>query len=113
VSWLNLALGLIREAATSDVGQDILRDIRKGRAGERPAPATDPGQSQAKAVEAWMKSVEDRLEVLDRNVETLVGLVNAQDEALIRIQKRQRIWNLALAGGLLAAAAVLVWLALA
>ena len=40
----------------------------------------------------------------------LVGILNAQHKALIRIQKGQRIWNVALAGGVfLALPVLLVW----
>ena len=40
----------------------------------------------------------------------LVGILNEQQEALIPIQKRQRIWSVALARGVLLALAVpLVW----
>ena len=40
----------------------------------------------------------------------LVGILNAHQEALIRIQKRQRIWNVALAGSVpLALTVPLVW----
>jgi hypothetical protein len=110
MSWINLALGLIREAATSEMGQDVLKDIRQARGRETPGRA--PGRAQAGDVEAWMRSVEARLGVLDRNMETVVRLLNAQDAAQIRIQKRQRIWNLALGAAWLAAAITLVWLIL-
>ena len=56
------------------------------------------------------QSVEERPSVADRDGTVLVGILNAQQEALIRIQKRQRIWNVALAGGVLPALTVpLVW----
>ena len=48
--------------------------------------------------------------VADRNATMLVGILNAHQEALIRIQKRQRIWNVALAGSVpLALTVPLVW----
>ncbi len=56
------------------------------------------------------QSVEEGLSVADRDATMLAGILNAQQEALIRIQKRQRIWNLALARGVpLALAVPLVW----
>ena len=48
--------------------------------------------------------------VADRDATMLVGILNAQHKALIRIQKGQRIWNVALAGGVfLALPVLLVW----
>jgi hypothetical protein len=54
--------------------------------------------------------VESRLGVGERNMESLVRMLNAQDESLVRIQKRQRVWNLVLAGGLLLALGAVGWL---
>lgn len=106
MSWLNLALGLIKEAATTDLGQEILNDMRTGGGkGE----ARTASSSEADQVGQWMRSVEDRLTVSDRNTEMLVRMLNTQDEALIRIQKRQRIWNIALGAGILALGGMLAW----
>jgi hypothetical protein len=109
MSWLNLALGLIREAATTDVGQEILSDMRSG--GSKGDPRTAP-PSDADRVEQWMRSVEDRLAVSDRNTEMLVRMLNTQDDALVRIQKRQRIWNIALGAAILVLGGMLAWLGL-
>ena len=100
MSWLTVALGLIKEAAGTEVGQDIINDMRPGTQREPPKPGED----------AWRQSVEQRLGVTDRNAEMLVLMLNAQDDALIRIQKRQRIWNLCLAGAIILAGGALVWL---
>jgi len=109
MSWLNLALGLIREAASTEAGQDILNDMRSGsRPENRPNPS-EP-QSDAEAFEAWMRSVETRLKVAERNAEMLAGMLNAQDEAMTRIRKQQRIWNYAFVAALLIESAGLVWL---
>ena len=109
MSWLTLALGLIKEAAGTEVGQEIINDMRPGTPRERPPQAPQAGPP---ATDAWRRSVEERLNVAGRNTEMLVRMLNAQDEALIRIQKRQRIWNLSLAAGILLAvgALVLLWL---
>ena len=99
MSWLRLALGLIREAATTEVGQEIINDIASGAAararGQRPKP--DEG------IDEWRRFVDERLTVIDRNQEILVQMLNAQVETLIKIQKRQRVWNVALAFGILSA----------
>jgi hypothetical protein len=101
MSWLSLAVGLIREAATTQTGQDIISDIRstafKGKQGA-PDKQEDVGE--------WRQSVEARLAVGEKNAEMLVQMLNAQDEAMIKIQKRQRIWNVALAVGMLVAIAL-------
>lgn len=112
MSWLNLALGLIREAATTDLGQEILSDMRTGgpRGDPKTAPPSGSDQVRSDQVGHWMRSVEDRLKVSDRNTEMLVQMLNAQDEALIRIQKRQRIWNIALGAAILAFGGMLAWL---
>ena len=46
-------------------------------------------------------SSDERISVVDRNIEVLVQMLNAQDEVLLKIQKRQRVWNLVLAGSVL------------
>ncbi len=93
MSWVRLALGLIREAATTDVGQEIIRDLRSNKSKKRQAPPKDAGH-----IDRWRQAVEERISVVDRNIEMLVGMLNAQDEVLLKIQKRQRVWNLVLAG---------------
>ena len=106
MSWIRLAMGLIREAATTETGQEILNDIRSSAfTGKKDSTVKTPGPEE---LDVWRQSVEQRIMVAERNVEMLVRMVNAQDETLIRVQKRQRVWNVALALGILAAAA-LVW----
>ena len=66
-----------------------------------PAPRTQAGAQQ---------SVEERPSIADRNATILVGILNAQQEALIHIQKRRRIWNVALARSVLLTLTVsIVW----
>lgn len=109
MSWIGLALGLIREVASTEQGQEIIKDFRGG--GKK---KTNPAPEREAEVGPWRQSVEDRLSVADRNATMLAGMLNAQNEALIRIQKRQRIWNVALAAGVLLALAVpLAWWLLA
>ena len=105
MSWLRLALGLIQHAATTEVGQDIINDIASGATArvreQRPKP--DDG------IDEWRRFVDDRLTVIDRNQEILVQMLNAQDETLIAIQKRQRAWNVALAIGILTALSLTIY----
>ena len=93
MSWVRLALGLIREAATTEVGQEIISDLRSNKSRKRQAPPKD-----AENIDRWRQAVEERISVVDRNIEMLVGMLNAQDEVILKIQKRQRVWNLVLAG---------------
>ena len=98
MSWIRLALGLIREAATTDIGQDIIRDLRSNASKKkRPAP------TDARQVTEWRSAVDERISVVDRNIEMLVQMLNAQDETFVTIQKRQRVWNLVLSGAILVA----------
>ena len=98
MSWIRLALGLIREAATTDIGQDIIRDLRSNASQKkRPAP------TDAQQVTEWRSAVDERISVVDRNIEMLVQMLNAQDETFVTIQKRQRVWNLVLSGAILVA----------
>ncbi len=98
MSWVHLALGLIREAATTELGQDIIRDLRSNASQKRRPAPTD-----AQQVAEWRSAVDERISVVDRNIEMLVQMLNAQDETFLKIQKRQRVWNLILSGGILAA----------
>jgi len=107
MSWVGLALGLIRDVAVSQAGQEILRDVR-GNAQKR-APET-PSRTDTD-LEAWRRAVDERLAVNEKNMAVLVQMLNAQEANFIRIQKRQRIWNLALAAGVGVAIAIpLVWI---
>jgi hypothetical protein len=104
MSWVTL-LGLIRDVATSNAGQEILKDLRSD--GNEPETAPPAGGAD---LERWRASVEHRLRTSDRNVEMLVRMLNAQDEMLIRIQKRQRVWNIVLGSLILVLSGSLVYL---
>ena len=92
MSWVSLALGLIREAATTELGREIISDLRSNTARKRKETQTD-----AEQIADWRRSVDERIAIVDRNIEMLVEMLNAQDAMLVKIQKRQRVWNLALA----------------
>lgn len=107
MSWVTLALGLIRDVATTEQGQEIIHDLRTGASGNR---TNRSAPNREEEVGEWRQSVEQRLSVTDRNTAMLVHMLNAQDENLVKIQKRQRLWNLILAVGILVAIAIpLVW----
>ncbi len=105
MSWLRLALGLMREAASTEVGQDIINDLKKSAFKTR-----HQDLNQMQNIDQVRAFLEERMTVVDRNMEMLVQMLNAQDEALLQIQKRQLVWNLVLAGGVLVAIAVAILL---
>lgn len=107
MSWVGLALGLIRDVAVSQAGQEILKDIRGNAKKQAPEP---PPNTDAE-LELWRRAVDERLTVNEKNMAVLVEMLNAQEANLVKIQKRQRIWNLALAAGVAVAIAIpVIWL---
>ena len=95
MSWVRLALGLIREAATTNLGKEIISDL-KSNASQKMRATPKDAEHRAE----WRRAVDERIGVVDRNIKMLVEMLNAQDETLLRIQKRQRVWNLALSGAI-------------
>jgi len=96
MSWLKLALGLIREAAGTEVGQEMINNMRPSARKEVPSSGP-PQHPDVKTLLA-----EHRIEI-DRNFEVVVSRLNEQQAQIQAAMGRQRIWNLALAAGLLAA----------
>ncbi len=90
MSWLKLAFGLIKEAAGTQIGQEVIDNMRGGR-NKTSEPAAAPLN-----VEALL--AEHRLQI-DRNLEAVVAMLNEQNARLTETVRRQRIWNFALAGG--------------
>ncbi len=92
MSWLTVALGLIREAVGTEAGREAISNvrsaIRKDAAPEGPKPASRADLESLLA--------EHRVQV-DRNLEAVVRMLNAQNEKLTETIRRQRIWNIALA----------------
>ncbi len=91
MSWVQVALGLIREAVGADAGQEVLNSIRGN------APASS---AQTPDIDALL--AEHRSQV-DRNLEMMARMLNAQNEKLTETIRRQRIWNIVLAVGLVIA----------
>ena len=92
MSWLKVAFGVIREAAGTQLGQEVIENIRSSGRNKTPEPAPSPIDVQALLAE-------HRAQV-DRNLETVVVMVNEQNSRLAETIRRQRIWNLTLAAGL-------------
>lgn len=96
MSWLKLAFGLIREAAGTDVGQEMINNMRSSARKETPSL----GPQQHPDVKTLL--AEHRIQI-DRNFEVVVARLNEQQAQIQAAIRRQRMWNLALAAGLLAA----------
>ena len=105
MSWFRLALGLMREAASTQVGQDIIHDLKESAFKTR-----HQDLNQLQNIDQVRTFLEERMTVVDRNMELLVQMFNAQDKALIKIQQNQRVWNLVLVSGVLVAIAVAILL---
>jgi hypothetical protein len=91
MSWLKVAFGIIREAAGTELGQEVIDNIRSGRSRSAEPVTTAPD------VDALI--AEHRQQV-NRNLETIVAMLNEQNARLNEALRRQRIWNIALAAGL-------------
>jgi hypothetical protein len=100
-----LALGLVQEAAASEVGQDIIDDIRSNAFKTR-----EQDLKPMQNIDQVKTFIEERLNILDRNIGMLVQTLNAQHEMLVEMRKVQRVWNLVLAGGLVTAIVLAVLL---
>lgn len=98
MSWLRLALGLMREAASTEVGKEIISDLKESAFKTRKQDL-----DQMQNIDQVKEFLEERMMLVDRNIEMLVQMLNAQDETLVQIQKLQRIWNLVLMSGVLVA----------
>jgi hypothetical protein len=91
MNLFKLAFGLFREAAGSDIGRDVINNMRNsGRKDANPEPAIN--------IEALL--AEHRARV-DQSLEAVVEMVNAQNRRLAEAARRQRIWNRAVAAGLI------------
>jgi hypothetical protein len=100
MSWLKVAFGILREAAGTELGQEVIGNIRSPGKNKNSEPsAASPG------VEALL--AEHRAQV-DRNLEAVVAMINQQNSRLDASLRRQRAWNLALAAGLVIALVVAV-----
>jgi hypothetical protein len=103
MSWLKVAFGVIREAAGTQLGQEVIGNIRSS--GRNKTTETEPSPIDMQALLA-----EHRAQV-DRNLEAVVAMVNQQNSRLAATIRRQRVWNLTLAVGLVIALIVAIVLA--
>src|SRR5262245_38287829 len=95
MSWLKVALGVIREAAGTQLGQEVIENMRSSGRNKTSEAPTSPIDVQALLAE-------HRAQV-DRNLEAVVAMLNEQNSRLAETIRRQRVWNFALAAGLVIA----------
>jgi len=82
MDWLRLAFGLIRDAVETEAAPP-----------PRPAPEAQTG------TDIESRLAEHRAQI-DRNLEAVVHMLNAQNAKLAESSRRQRIWNISLGAGL-------------
>jgi hypothetical protein len=104
---MRIAFGLIREAVGTEAGQEVINKV--GSAIRKDSSANPPPET----VDIEARLAEHRAQV-DRNIETMVQMLNAQGRQLVEMNRRQRIWNIALASAvaLVLIAVVVVYYAL-
>lgn len=100
MSWLKIAFGLIKEAVGTEAGQEV---ISKVGSAIRKEPSMGPQSSQQEPtvkIEAIEAMIADHRVQVDRNLETIVQMLNTQNTKFLELNRRQRSWNIALAAGL-------------
>ena len=85
MSWFRLASELLREAMSS--GDAVQQQ-----------PPTAPPPSDVAGMLAHHRAE------IDKNLETIVGILNAQNERHLKAMKQQQRWNYALAGAVVVVA---------
>jgi hypothetical protein len=95
MSWLKVAFGIIREAAGTELGKEVIGNIRSTGKNKNSEPSPAPLDVEALLAEHRAQT--------DRNLEAVVALVNQQNSRLDASLRRQRVWNFALAAGLVIA----------
>ena len=95
MNWVQLAFGIIKEAVTTDQGREVINNVRSSVRRDAPEPA-------APVVDVRALLAEQRTEI-DKNLEAIVQMLNAQNEQFLRAIRRLQMWNAALTTGLLIA----------
>ena|SRR5438552_7808692 len=103
MSWLKVAFGVIREAAGTQLGQEVIGNIHSS--GRNKTTEAEPSP-----IDMQVLLAEHRAQV-DRNLEAVVAMVNQQNSRLAATIRRQRVWNLTLAAGLVIAVILAIVLA--
>jgi len=103
MSWLKVALGLISTAVGTEAGREVIGNVRS--AIRKDPSATEPAP-QGLNMETVQSLIAKHREGIDRNMESVVQMLNLQNQKLDQMIRRQRIWNIALAAGIVIAVIV-------
>jgi hypothetical protein len=95
MSWLKTVLGLVGAAVGTEAGREVLESVRT-------AVRKDPPPSSPSAAEIQTLIAEYRDQV-NSSLETVVRELAAQNQRLSEIVRRQRLWNILLAIGVVLA----------
>jgi hypothetical protein len=104
MSWFKVALGLISTAVGTEAGREVISNVRS--AIRRDDATAEPPSSERMAAEAIQTMLAQHRAEVDRNLEALVQTLNAQNEKLRSVVRRQQTWNFVLAIGIVIAAIV-------
>jgi hypothetical protein len=100
MSWFKVALGLLSTAVGTDAGRELISNVRSAMRKDAAAPEPSPSPVDMDAVQSLLAA--HRSEV-DRNLDAIVQLLNAQNQKLLDVNRRQRTWNFVLAAGIVIA----------
>jgi hypothetical protein len=94
MSWLKVALGLISTAVGTEAGREVISNVRSAILKDPPSDETPP---QGLNMETVQSLIARQREEVDRNLESIVQMLNNRNQRLEEIVRRQRIWNVGLA----------------
>jgi hypothetical protein len=103
MSWFKVALGLISTAVGTETGREVISSVRSAIRKDDPQPGPPSAGLNIEEVQALI--ARHRADV-DRNLETVIQTVNAQNQKLAAINRRLWIWNILLTLGVVI---VLIW----
>jgi hypothetical protein len=102
MSWLRVAFNLLREAAGTEEGREVIQNVRSAMRKEPEAGTSRTGPD----IETVQSLITEHRAQLDRNIEAIVQMLNAQNATLAETSRRQRLWNIALVAGIVIAIVV-------
>jgi hypothetical protein len=95
MSWLKTVLGLVGAAVGSEAGREVLDSVRTAVRKE-----SSPSSPSAAEIEALISEYRDQV---NSRLETVARELAAQAARLSEIGRRQRLWNVLLAIGVVLA----------
>ena len=103
MSWFKVAMGLLSSAVGTDAGREVLSNVRSAIRKDPPSTETPP---QGFDVDLIQSAITRHRQEIDRNIETVVQMLNLQNQALEALTRRQQKWNIALAASVVIAIAI-------